>query len=41
MEKMTIKEFKEKSNIEIIELIIEMNNCYVNSKELSNLGIVS
>lgn len=39
MERMTIKEFKEKSNIEIIESIMKMNNGYVTSKELSNLGI--
>lgn len=39
MEKMTIREFKEESNIEIIESIMKMNNGYVTSKELSNLGI--
>ena len=39
MERMTIKEFKEQSNIEIIESIMKMNNGYVTSKELSNLGI--
>lgn len=39
MEKMPIKEFKEQSNIEIIESIMKMNNGYVTSKELSNLGI--
>lgn len=39
MERMTIKEFKDKSNIEIIESIMKMNNGYVTSKELSNLGI--
>lgn len=39
MERMTIKEFKEKRNIEIIESIMKMNNGYVTSKELSNLGI--
>ena len=39
MESMTIKEFKEQSNIEIIESIMKMNNGYVTSKELSNLGI--
>ena len=39
MERMTIKEFKDQSNIEIIESIMEMNNGYVTSKELSNLGI--
>lgn len=39
MEMMTIKEFKDQSNIEIIESIMKMNNGYVTSKELSNLGI--
>ena len=39
MERMTIKEFKEQSNIEIIESIMKMNNGYVTSKELANLGI--
>ena len=39
MERMTIKEFKEQSNMEIIKSIIKMNNGYVTSKELSNLGI--
>lgn len=39
MERMTIKEFKEQSNIEIIESIMPTNNGYVTSKELSNLGI--
>lgn len=39
MERMTIKQFKEQSNIEIIESIMKMNNGYVTSKELSNLGI--
>ena len=39
MERMTIKQFKEQSNIEIIESIMKMNNVYVTSKELSNLGI--
>ena len=39
MERMTIKEFKEESNIEIIESIMKMNNGYVTSKELSNFGI--
>lgn len=36
---MTIKEFKEQSNIEIIASIMQTNNGYVTSKELSNLGI--
>ena len=39
MERMTIKEFKDQSNIEIIESIMKMNNGYVTSKELSNLVI--
>ena len=39
MDKMTIKDFKDESNIEIIESIMKMNNGYVTSKELSNLGI--
>ena len=39
MERMTIKEFKEQSNIEIIESIMKMNNGYVTSKKISNLGI--
>lgn len=39
MERMTIKEFKEENNIEVIELFMKINNEYVNSKELSNLGI--
>ena len=39
MERMTIKEFKDQSNIEIIESIMKMSNGYVTSKELSNLGI--
>ena len=39
MEKMTIEEFKEESNIEIIESIMKMNNGYVTSKELDNYGI--
>ena len=39
MEKMTIKEFKEESNFEVIESIMKMNNGYVTSKELDNFGI--
>lgn len=39
MERMTIKEFKDKSNIEIIESIMKMNNGYITSKELSNFEI--
>ena len=37
MERITIKEFKEQSNIEIIESIMKINNGYVTSKELSNV----
>lgn len=39
MKRMTIKEFKDQSNIEIIESIMKINNGYVTSKQLSNLGI--
>ena len=39
MERITIKEFKGKSSIEIIKSIMKMNNGYVTSKELSNIGI--
>ena len=39
MKKMTLKEFKEESNIEIIESLMKMNNGYVTSKLLSELGI--
>lgn len=39
MERMTIKEFTNQSNIEIIESIMKMNNGYITSKELSNFGI--
>ena len=39
MERMTIKEFKEESNIEVIESIMKMNNGYVTSKELDKFGI--
>ena len=39
MERMTIKEFKDQSNIEIIESIMKINNGYVTSKQLSNFGI--
>ena len=37
---MTINVLKEQSNIEIIELIMQMNNGYVTSKELSNLEFI-
>lgn len=39
MEKMSIKEFKTKSNIEIIEELMKANNGYVTSKLISELGI--
>ena len=39
MERMAIKEFKNKSNIEIIESIMKMNNGYITSKQLSCFGI--
>ena len=39
MEKITIDEFKNQSNIEIIESLMKMNNGYVTSKVLSELGI--
>lgn len=39
MERMTIKEFKEESNIEIIKSLMKMNNGYVTSKLLSELDI--
>ena len=39
MERTTKKEFKDKSNIEIIESIMKMNNGYITSKELDNYGI--
>ena len=39
MERMTIKEFEDKSNIEIIESLMQMNNGYITSKQLSDFGI--
>ena len=39
MERMTIKDFKDQSNIEVIESIMKFNNGYVTSKQLSNFGI--
>lgn len=39
MERVTIKEFTEKSNIEVIKSIMKMNNGYVTSKELDNFGV--
>ena len=39
MEKLTIKEFQDKSNIEIIEELMEKNNGYITSKELDMFNI--
>lgn len=39
MEKLTIKEFKEKSNIEIVEELMKKNNVYITSKELDMFDI--
>lgn len=39
MERMTIKEFKDKSNIEIIEELMRVNNGYITSRIISELGI--
>ena len=39
MQKMTIEQFKECSNIEIIEKIIQLNNGYVTTKMVTDLGI--
>lgn len=39
MEKLTIKEFKEKSNIEIVEELMKKNNGYITSKELDMFDI--
>ena len=39
MKRMSIKEFKTKSNIEIIEELMKANNGYVTSKLISELGI--
>ena len=39
MEKLTIKEFQDKSNIEIIEELMEKNNGYITSKELDMFDI--
>ena len=39
MERMSIKEFKTKSNIEIIEELMKANNGYVTSKLISEFGI--
>ena len=39
MEKLTIKEFQDKSNIEIIEVLMKNNNGYITSKELDMFDI--
>ncbi len=39
MEKMTLKEFKDKSNIEIIQELMKKNNGYITSKELDMFDI--
>ena len=39
MKKMTIKEFKDKSNIEIIEELMKKNNGYITSRELDMFDI--
>lgn len=39
MEKMEMEQFKEESYIENIQSIMKLNNGYITSKELSNLGI--
>lgn len=39
MDIMTIKNFKEESNTEIIKLIMKLNNGYVTLKDLDNYGI--
>lgn len=36
---MTIKEFKDKSNVEIIQEIIKNNNGYITSKQITDIGI--
>ena len=39
MERMTIKEFKDKSNIEIIKELMKNNNGYITSRELDMFDI--
>lgn len=39
MEKLTIKEFQDKSDIEIIEELMKKNNGYITSKELDMFDI--
>ena len=39
MEKLTLKEFKDKSNIEIIQELMKKNNGYITSKELDMFDI--
>lgn len=39
MQLITIEEFKDQSNIEIIESILKINNGYITSKIISEFGI--
>ena len=39
MEKITIKEFKDQSNIEVIQELMKVNNGYITSRVLTELGI--
>lgn len=39
MEKMSVKEFKDRSNIEVIESFMKSNNGYITSKTITELGI--
>lgn len=39
VEKMSVKEFADKSNIEIIQDLMKINNGYITSKQISELGI--
>lgn len=39
MEKLTIKEFKKENNIEIIQKLMKINNGYITSKIITELGI--
>ncbi len=39
MKNINIEEFKKKSNLEIIETLMKMNNGYITSKDLDNYGI--
>ena len=40
MQLITIEEFKDQSNIEIIESILKINNGYITSKIISEFGIL-